>query len=1645
MFNRVLSFTILASAGFALSGCIGSDLGIQGGASILAKRFDGIEAVTVTSPHSVRVSWAAQPEFESYSVFVSGRLDPIATSTFDSAEAMGLESGTSYLFTVVGEKSDSSKTGGSKMLAAQTWPPFGSATSAQAVDSSSIRVNWSYEDGPTYLVYKNAGAAPSVSQVQTGPASYTTTAKDGFVATGLAANTLYFFVVVARYPDGTTSLSSTTLALTPVTAARTSTTLLTNPVITATSEIPTTQAMTFTVSGALPTYSTQFYENSIAPANLLATGVGNGTFYSSAASTQGTHNYIAKVTHPESGGNAFYTIENVQIRLPSSSGPVGSVFATTSSSIDPIPVVSAPSVSLSPFPTFTVSGGLSSYSVQIYAGATLVGQRTGNGEVFTLPSSPLPAGVSSITPKVTYLGETITLPSVTVRVRGVGTTPIEPDANLLGGSAGYFGGALAKGDFNCDGKMDVAVGAPEGLWSENSRVSSTLSDPNISFAGAVIVYYGGATGLDVSAAPSTSPLGIGPLLIPAPYDGSSFAGAQAFGRTLAAGNFNNDTSSGQPCTDLAVGAPGRVAPVTPAGRGGVFLYHGSPTGLIVSTNFITGGVACSSPQNWGGCQTVHLARSAAGITSNGQQNFASAMATGDYNGDGRADLAISYSLGNDLAPGNPVATPGYVHLHYGTDFGLNPGYSPIRLPVTWANQAAGFGSAIAFGRMSSGTADDLLIGSYNIDLTAAGFPGRRGGALWLRRNETLSAITDAVGHLNTVDEGTRWSFIKPSASNTAAGAAVAFADVNGDTFADAIVSDGGRTVGIYNVNGGFFVYYGTATGPQFYTNIPATPNITPCIAPSSPPTNNACNPQSVEATGIAYNQLQLGYSITSLGDVNGDAIDDVGVFVRGYRSTLGLGSFDGELRIYYGSTFGLGASTPARLRANPKVFGANGASVVAVDLNGDSPTRPDMILGHPGVGRDTEGNRHGALNTYLGGASTPIAPNTTRGQPDDILSAPSPMLSGLQFDHARFIGDINGDGYTDVGVRAVLQNGLYLDTTWADGNDSRLASWGIVIYYGSPDGLITASATCPAPCRPLSAPLAPSDPKLIVYGPENGPIPQLKGTSVNCFFQAFAPMGDTNRDGYDDLFAISNTSFWFFFGSGDGLITSPEPTAVPALPTDPKTVTVSQSLILSLTVFTAGGSNRIAQHQYVHGDFNADGYSDFAMAPQNSSYDRSPIFVFYGSPNGPYVGSDLYTAVNNAIPHADPAVLSAFKAVNTPNCALRSGSPDFITDGIPRCQPFFLCVANTAGRPCAAEPADMYDVDTWDGKAGALASPGDLNGDGADDLVVASNLPGGTYQRPDLGMQAYTSSGRITIFYGNTTEGLNFKRRVKIDLQPQIVATAGGAAAGDPFNVVPAGDLNGDGLQDLAWIRKGESASNTSTTYANAGTVQIIYGIAGGFANYRLSSPEITCSGTITTDYYPCTVRILPIALDWVANRTADHDPLKVVDMSDTSCNPTLGRCNALRFMPDLASSAVTTFYFGGKTNTGDLGSSVVGPGDLNGDGFDDLVVSHSKNGSTYEGVIVYFGTSTGLRVRGSPSTGLYCDEAGGCRPLVVKPPRDNSYVWSSVTSPEYRVRGSSGQGDVNGDGFPDFIVSSPFIGSPVSGRLATGGFFIYQ
>ncbi len=352
--------------------------------------------------------------------------------------------------------------------------------------------------------------------------------------------------------------------------------------------------------------------------------------------------------------------------------------------------------------------------------------------------------------------------------RGIGITSTgsqfwTQDVNNTVGTAepyDHFGQALAVGDFDCIGGLDLVVGVPG--QSVNGYAN----------AGAIHVFYGFSSGLGTS------------------FDeifhqdtgiiGSNAEENDRFGWPLAAGDFNGDG-----CDDLAIGVPYEDWNVEQAGI--VQILYGSPFGL-----------RDTGTQLW---------RQGAGGLPDGEEigdHFGKALTTGDFNGDGYADLAIG-------APDEDFASPlrydtGVVHILYGSASGLTTTGNQY-----WHQDNGGLiGSAEAYDNFGQ----SLATGDFNRDGyadLAIGVPGQNVGGdanagavhILYGGSSGLIATGDMVFNQDILGTGAQ--------ANDHFGFSLASSDFNGDGYADLAIGVPDEDFGLDNI-GCVQIIYGTPAG-----------------------------------------------------------------------------------------------------------------------------------------------------------------------------------------------------------------------------------------------------------------------------------------------------------------------------------------------------------------------------------------------------------------------------------------------------------------------------------------------------------------------------------------------------------------------------------------------------------------------------------------------------------------------------------------------------------------------------------------------------------------------------------------------------------------------------------------------------------------
>lgn len=334
------------------------------------------------------------------------------------------------------------------------------------------------------------------------------------------------------------------------------------------------------------------------------------------------------------------------------------------------------------------------------------------------------------------------------------------DETILGSvdpaaSSDEFGIVSAVGFFNSDCYADVAVAVP---GDEGNH-------------GGIVVIYGSASGLNLASAQKFSY---------ASFDTTAFS----FGLAITAGDFNGDGYD-----DVAVGAPnGDLVGDVEHQYGAVAILYGSAGGItLTGSQWFTQ----DTPGVPGTLAQPHV--------------FGAALAAGDFNGDGRADLAIG-------AEGDKVGTvvqAGSVTVLYGSATGLTAtGAQRFTQNSTGVPGTAQFednwGWSLAAGDITGDGRADLAVGDTNESVN-----GKAAAGTVTVFYGSASGLTSTGAQL--FDEATTGVPGVPEA-NDRFGWALAIGDFNGDGHGDLAVGVPNESVGSVTFAGAVIVLYGRSTG-----------------------------------------------------------------------------------------------------------------------------------------------------------------------------------------------------------------------------------------------------------------------------------------------------------------------------------------------------------------------------------------------------------------------------------------------------------------------------------------------------------------------------------------------------------------------------------------------------------------------------------------------------------------------------------------------------------------------------------------------------------------------------------------------------------------------------------------------------------------
>jgi hypothetical protein len=664
-----------------------------------------------------------------------------------------------------------------------------------------------------------------------------------------------------------------------------------------------------------------------------------------------------------------------------------------------------------------------------------------------------------------------------------------------------------------------------------------------------------------------------------------------------------------------------------------------------------------------------------------------------------------------------------------------------------------------------------------------------------------------------------------------------------------------------------------------------------------------------------------GQSVASAGDVNGDGYNDI---IIGAPYNNGAASGAGRAYIYFG---GLNVNTIPDVTLSGDAANLYfGISVSAAgDVNGDGYA--DVIAGEYGYYNFT-----GRALIFFGGAHM-------NNLQDVVITGEN--ISDILGNSVSAAGDVNGDGYSDVIIGAYNYGGIGRAYICFGGSN----------MDGAPDLFLTGEA------------------------------------SGDSFGTAVSGAGDVNNDGYSDVLVTANAyngytgkAYLYFGGS-------------------------NMNNTVDITFNGQNAGDNFGVSAAYAGDINGDSYSDIIIGAVGFSGNTGSAYIYFGGSNMnntadvTLYGENSFNYFGNSVSGAGDINGDGYSDViiGAPYSSSSAGKAYIYFGGVN--------MDNTSDISFSGESVNNYF-------GTSVASAGDMNGDGFSDVMVGAN-----------GNNSYT--GKAYLYMEGMT-GTYFAN-----------LTMNGEAANNSFgSVASAGDVNGDGYSDVI----------VGATYFNPGFAKayIFYGgsIMNNIADVILTGDSgvssfgysVASAGDLNGDGYSDVI---------VGNPGYSYTGRAYIFFGGSSMNNTV--------------DVVMT----GETTNDQFGHSVNTAGDVNGDGYSDVIIGANGNGGNRGKVYIYFGGASmnnvvDLSMSGETIGSLFgysVSTAGdvngdGYSDVIVGAYNYNNntgraYIYDGGatmdtytdvimtgenTSSNFGISVSSA-GDVNGDGYSDVIIGAAYIG----------------
>ena len=459
----------------------------------------------------------------------------------------------------------------------------------------------------------------------------------------------------------------------------------------------------------------------------------------------------------------------------------------------------------------------------------------------------------------------------------------------------------------------------------------------------------------------------------------------------------------------------------------------------------------------------------------------------------------------------------------------------------------------------------------------------------------------------------------------------------------------------------------------------------------------------------------------------------------------------------------------------------------------------------------------------------------------------------------------------------------------------------------------------------------------------------------------------------------------------------------------------------NVPAFTSPATARVAENQvaaYEAAAADADGdplsYSlsgtDAALFTIDAntgavSFRAAPDFEVPGDADGDNVYDIIVTASDGANSREQPVTITVTDDYEPIPLSSLDGTTGFILNGI----------------------------DARDQSGRSVSSAGDVNGDGYDDLIIGAD---------GADPNGYDTVGETYVVYGGATAP---GTGGKLDLS-SLDGTNGFILNGideydySGWSVSSAGDVNGDGYDDLIIGADGADPNG----YDTVGETYVVYGgssAPGTGGELDLSSLDGT-NGFILNGIDASDRSGFSVSSAGDVNGDGYDDLIIGAREADPNGDDTVGETYVVyggASAPgtggelDLSSLDGTNgFILNGIDEYDYSGWSVSSAGDVNGDGYNDLIIGareadpngDDEGGETY---VVYGGAS-------APGT--------GGRFNLSSLDGTNGFILNGINEDDESGRSVSSAGDFNGDGYDDLIIGAS--GADPNGRRSGETYVVY-